>query len=70
MCLVTISKVLSSSLDFRGFLCQVRQVGQTDAVGNFAVRDTSKARTLDCTTELVSFIRMYVSLMVIITDLD
>ncbi|XP_062509175.1 defense protein l(2)34Fc-like [Corticium candelabrum] len=47
----SISKTLPSDSDFRGFLCQVRQVGRTTAVGTFSVRNTLKARTLDCSNE-------------------
>ena len=43
----------SSNPDFKGFLCQVRPVGQVVAVGSFSVNDASKAQTLDCIGENV-----------------
>jgi hypothetical protein len=46
---VSITKASSSDPDFKGFLCQVRPVGQELPVGCFSVRDALKAQTLDCT---------------------
>jgi hypothetical protein len=45
---VTISKNNTGDPNFKGFLCQIRQVGQTVAIGTFSVRDTSKSKTIDC----------------------
>ena len=52
--LVTISKKQTSDPDFKGYLCQVRQVGQTAAFGTFTPRDTIKSRSLDCASANVS----------------
>ena len=57
MFLVTISKISASTPDFKGFLCQVRQVGSTTPIGTFAVADGNKAQTRDCTSTAVS--RLY-----------
>ena len=54
MFLVTISKISVSTPDFKGFLCQVRQVGSTTPVGTFDVADGNKAQTRDCTSTAVS----------------
>ena len=55
MFLVTISKINSASTpDFKGFFCQVRQVGLTTPVGTFDVADGNKAQTRDCTSTAVS----------------
>jgi hypothetical protein len=45
---VTISKKESSDVDFRGFLCQVRQVGQETPIGTFQPVDAAKSKTIDC----------------------
>ncbi|XP_062509495.1 reelin domain-containing protein 1-like [Corticium candelabrum] len=47
---VSIEKISSASPNFRGFLCQVRQVDQTDAVGTLTPKDLSMSKTLDCTS--------------------
>jgi hypothetical protein len=51
---VTISKNNTGDPNFKGFLCQIRQVGQTVAIGTFSVRDTSKSKTIDCSRSKVS----------------
>ena len=53
--LVTISKKQTSDPDFKGYLCQVRQVGQTATFGTFTPRDTTKSRLLNCIRANVSW---------------
>ena len=51
---MTISKGNAGDTNFKGFLCQIRQVGQTTALGTFSVRDASKSKTIACTSSKVS----------------
>jgi hypothetical protein len=54
---VVIKKQSSNVSDFKGFMCQVRQVGGLSAVGEFVQFDETTASILPCPTDKVELFR-------------